>query len=197
MIAIEMSGNAKGRLTRLQQKVQFPGAMLKVAGRRGRNELVDHFRRRDTVGNRLGGRRTHWWAEVARSVQQPSLAGNTRVTIDVTHPGIAQKVFGGEIRAKRAKNLTIPVAPEAHGLRVSTLERELGIELFRPRKAGGGFHSVLAAKEDEGLRVYYVLKPSVDQAPDPDALPNERTFERAIVDEAERYYQREIDRNQP
>lgn len=48
---------------------------------------------------------------MARSVSGPIFVGSGRVRVSVTDFRLAQKVYGGTIRPKTAKALTIPVAP--------------------------------------------------------------------------------------
>jgi hypothetical protein len=181
------------QLGQIAHQLENPDALLKVLGRRGANELKDHFRRRNLTPNKLGGRRTNFWRQVADSVNSPVPEGRSRIRISITHPAFAQKVFGGTITPKRANALTIPVAPEAHGRTVAVFQQETGIQLFLLRKKGGGLSNLLAgliaAKQ---VKVFYVLVKSVDQAPDPDALPDRQKFNLAILETADEMLQRQI-----
>lgn len=195
MIAVRVNDrDASARLERIGMRVKNPRAMLAEVGRRAGNELKKHFRGRDREPNKLGGARTHFWLQVSRSVSAPRPTGSfgvSGVRIDVTHPGIAQKVFGGRIVPKRAQALTIPVHPAAHGRRASVLQNE-GIRLFLI-KTGPSRLGVLAAKNPEGgkgFTVYYVLSRGVDQEADPQALPPQGALQAAAVDQAERHLAR-------
>lgn len=180
-------------LGRISDRVKNPDALLKNVGRRGANELKRHFRDRNTTGNKLGGRRTNFWRQVADSVNSPVLDTPTRVRISITHPLFLQKVLGGRISAKNAGALTIPVDPLAYGRTALVFQRETGIQLFLLRKKGGGFSNLLAGfVSEKQLTVFYILEKSVDQKPDPEALPKRSVFNEAILDEADRYIAREI-----
>jgi len=193
-IIIDLSGGEalERSLETIANQVQRPAALLKAVGHRGVNELKAHFRSRDTIPNKLGGRRTRFWRQVEKQTQSPVLVGDRTVTISINHPAIAQKVFGGRITPKQANWLTIPVDPEAHGRPVAVFQQETGIKLFRLRKKGGGLSNLLAGLESgKRLKVFYVLSKGVDQERDPEALPPEDKFVDALVAEASSYYQRE------
>lgn len=130
------------------------------------------------------GKRSNFWLQVMRSVQTPiPPSSGTPTLISINDPRFAQKLYGGPIVAKRAKALTIPVSPEAYGRSASVLEQEKGIKLFAISTKGGGgmlVQSVLkkAGKSAGGqtpvrggLIVHYLLRKSVYQQPDPQALP--------------------------
>lgn len=194
MIAIRINDrDASAKLERIALQAKNPRALLAEVGRRAGNELKRHFRVRDREPNKLGGARTHFWIGVSRSVSAPMPVGSfgvSGVRIDITHPGIAQKVFGGRIVPKRARALTIPVHPAAHGRRASVLANE-GIKLFL-LKTGPSKLGVLAAKQpDGGMVVYYVLSRGVDQKADPQALPAEGALAAAVQDQAEKHMARQ------
>src|ERR1051326_4715156 len=110
--------------TNLLAQARRPAGILQVVGRGVANLLKRWYRQRDREEpNRLGGPRTHYWLEVAGSVQAPVVEGESAVTVTISHPTIAQKIFGGPIRAKRVRNLTIPETPEAYGRTPATFER--------------------------------------------------------------------------
>lgn len=194
MIAINIhDGEASARLERIALQAKNPRALLAEVGRRAGNELKKHFRLRDRDPNKLGGARTHFWIGVSRSVSAPVPMGSfgvSGVRIDITHPGFAQKVFGGRIVPKRARALTIPVHPAAHGRRASVLANE-GVKLF-VLKTGPSKLGVLAAKQpDGGMEVYYVLSRGVDQEADPQAMPAEGALAEAVRDQAEKHIERQ------
>jgi hypothetical protein len=169
-----------------------PRAVLAAAGRAGRNELVRHFRAKNRAEpNTLGGKRTHFWNAVARSTQAPVVDdGTNTVTITITDPRFAQKIFGGTITAKRARNLAIPQTPEAYGRSPRTFTAETGLALFFFRKNGGAFLAHTTNLAD--LTIHYILKPSVHQDPDPTALPDEAHLERVVLDAADAALQRQL-----
>jgi hypothetical protein len=176
------------RITRLARN---PRAVMLASGRRAGNELRKNFRRKDaTEPNRLGGKRTRFWLQLARSVQSPVLENPTTVTVDISDPRTRQKVEGGPITAKRAKNLAIPQTAEAYGRAPAVFEQETGLKLFFIRTRGAG---VLATRRSlYGTQVEYILKRSVKQDADPTALPDERLLEAAIIETAQATLDRQL-----
>jgi len=158
--------------------LENPGPILKGGGILARQEIQRHyFEKGKNERNRLGGKRTNFWAEVGRSVAAPEIQ-RTSIKIAVTHPAIRQKVEGGTIKAKKAKYLTIPIHPDAHGKRARVLAEELGLELF-PITSKGGSLLLVSADPDGGITPYYVLKKEVTQDPWPGSLPEERKVQEA------------------
>lgn len=99
----------------------------------------------------------------------PSIANLTKVTsahndgavVQCLHFAGAQKEFGGTIRAKNAKFLTIPIAPEAKGKRAGEFENTfvMGGIIFQGFEHG--------KRKDGSLKALFVLKKSVDQEAEP------------------------------
>jgi len=192
MIGVKIdSSNARVYLSNILAQARRPVGILMVAGRAVGNLLKKWYRQRDREQpNKLGGPRTHFWLEVAGSVQAPVVAGDTTVTVAISHPLIAQKIFGGTIRAKRAKLLTIPQTPEAYGRTAATYEAETGLTLIFLKQND---HAILASRaQGQGLTVQYVLVPSVHQEPDPKALPPEQQMEQAALTAADKALQRQL-----
>lgn len=174
MITIKLSKDeVTPHLRKLLKQAETNGPLAKVLGRAGANVLKKHFRARNKTGNKLGGTRTNFWSRVAESVQSP-VSGPGKIVIPVTHPAIAQKVFGGTITAKKAKNLAIPIDAKAHGKspRVFPLLQfamtRAGVKLLGMKDAGGKFQAL------------YILKKSVTQAKDPKALPTDAEMGKAL-----------------
>lgn len=159
-------------LRKLLRQAASDGPLAKVIGRAGANELKKHFRARNTKPNKLGGKRTNFWSAVASSVQSPTF-GPGRIVIAVNHPAIAQKVHGGTITPRKAKNLAIPIHPAAHG----NSPRVFSDLHFAMTKAGV---KLLYRKGNGGIDWMYVLKKSVYQDPDPEALPKDAAMGAAL-----------------
>lgn len=156
----------------LLKQAENNAPLSRVLGRAGANVLRKHFRERNKTGNQLGGKRTHFWSRVAESVQAPRpLPG--RIVIPVTHPAIAQKVFGGTITPKKAKHLAIPIDAAAHG----KSPRVFPLLQFAMTRAGV---KLLGLPVAGGMKWLYVLKPSITQAPDPRALPTDAAMGKAL-----------------
>lgn len=124
-----------------------------------------------------GRKMTQWWrsTETAWAMTQPNTytASFNNGTI-----GLAHKVTGGTIRAKRKKFLTIPVDPRAHGLDAKTFGRTIA-PLFQAKG--------MLMYEDEqtaDVKAAYALKKSITQRPWPGALPPESSYLDAFLNEA-------------
>lgn len=145
-----------------------------VAGYAAANRWREHFYEKDATPNRLGGRRTHYWAKAGDSVGFKVLGKS--ISITAAQVGLVHRYQGGTIKPKDAKLLTIPVNPKAHGHRA----REFDLQLIRTGK-GRGAKFILAKVRGnkKQLEVYYLLVPSVTQKADPTVLPPDGELERA------------------
>ena len=172
-----------------------PHRMLLGAGREVGSLLKRHFIRKDrTEPNQLSERRSNFWLAVSRTVQQPEMENPTTVSVTISHPAFAQKVFGGTIRAKAAGALTIPVEERAYGRTAHVFEEETGLKLFLLRTGKGAFqNAVLAVKDNsaKGFTVEYILTQSVTQQADPDALPPKSALESAILARSQKVLDRQ------
>ena len=182
MIAIELNSDSTvGELRELLGKVRNPQGMLRTVAKRAEGMLKAHFRNRDANSpNKLGGQRTNFWAQVEKTVvSEVDEAGGT-VSLGVSHPGFAQKLYGGVIRAKSARALTIPVTAEAYGKSTKEFEGATGLRLFfiKPNETG-----LLATRLQgaRGITVQYVLKGSVNQERDEKALPDSESMREMIA----------------
>ena len=124
-----------------------------------------------------GRKVTQWWrsTETGWSMQQPNSYTASFVNGTV---GLAHKVTGGTIRAKRKKFLTIPVDPKAHGLDAKTFARTIA-PLFQAKGM-----LMYVDEQTADVKAAYALKRSITQRPWPGALPPESTYLDAFVNEA-------------
>ena len=124
-----------------------------------------------------GRKVTQWWrsTETGWAMTQPNSYTASFVNGTV---GLAHKVTGGTIRAKRKKFLTIPVDPKAHGLDAKTFARTIA-----PLFAAKGM-LMFADKKTGDVKAAYALKRSITQQPWPGALPPEASYLDAFVDGA-------------
>lgn len=204
MIVIRInSGEARNRLQAIAAVIEHPADMLAESAIRVERSLRGHFAERDKRGNRLGGRRTHFWAAIANSTTVAEVT-DQQASVEIGDRRFAQKLHGGTIRAKTPWPflgyllLTIPAHPQAHGRRASVLKRELGITLTFVGSARGGIlahfpehRGLLSAAEAEGI-TYYVCVPDVTQAADPQALPPGNILEEEAIKGAEDYLRTEV-----
>jgi hypothetical protein len=202
MITIRInSGAARNQLNFMLDKIEHPAEMLQESAGRVRTVLRGHFAERDRAGNKLGGRRSHFWAQFAHATEVGQVTDRT-ADVDIGDPKhkLAHKISGGTIRAKTPWRgsgfllLTIPVHPAAYGKRAKELKQD-GLKLVFVGSAAGGVLGTFAknAAEDE---VYYVCVPSVDQAADPQALPPGEEMEQAALEGAGDYLALEVQASQ-
>lgn len=151
----------------------------KVAGRDVANLLRRHFSKLDNSrANKLGGRRTHFYAQLARSVRQ-DISGDT-VRVSAINVGIAQRYFGGTILPKNSRWLTIPVSPAAYGKRA----REFDSLRYQKTKNGA------ALIDNESNKIFYILVKSVTQKADRSVLPTEEKIRETALVRAVKYLDR-------
>jgi hypothetical protein len=120
-----------------------------------------------------GRKVTQWWRGTERwNVSRVTQSG---ATLENSHIGLAHKITGGVIRAKRKKSLTIPIHPQAHGLTAAQFSRTIA-PLFRIKNA------LMMAGENDGKPIpVFALKKSANQAPWPNALPPEQSYTDAFM----------------
>jgi hypothetical protein len=193
MIVLHLdSDETRRRLSGIVEMSRRPRSILQAAAIATQTVLQRHFTARDKQGNRLGGRRTHFWRGVRDSTVVTDVTDRYAL-ITIGKQEFAQKVFGGPLTAKEKPDLTIPVSAEAHGRRVSML-KEAGIQVFRIRRKAK--RDLLAEQlEGGGIKVHYVLVPkgdSIHQDPDPEAMPPRLDMDRAAVAAAQAQLNTEI-----
>ena len=183
------------RVPEIMAETDPAGPLGKVMGRGLANCLKKHFRERNQTPNALGGARTNFWTAVGAAVQNP-VQETGAVTVAVSHPHLAHKVYGGTIVPTKRKWLAIPVSAAAHGHSPRVMTDLLYVKggdtlIFdKPKQPSassfktGGF---LVRKESAGLRVLYVLKAGVTHRADPNALPSEAVLLDAAAAAARSY----------
>jgi hypothetical protein len=177
-------------LEALQMAFRRGGYKQDIGGRVQR-QIQDHLRGLESSRpNRLGGRRTHFWAKAAQAtffeVQDDG------VVVSINQQGMRQRFEGGTLKPVHKKWLTIPIRAEAHGRRAGEFNDLRFVQLSRGtamlvqadqtqvrfRKRKGGIR-VQKGEEVGGLALF-LLKKSVTQRPDPSVLPTEQQ----ILDES-------------
>ncbi len=191
MIAIELnSDSTMASLREVLGRVRKPEQMLKAIAKRAEEELKGHFRNRDANSpNKLGGQRKHFWQAVADSVTGEVDEAGSTVRLGIAHPHFAQKLYGGVIRAKSARVLTIPVTAEAYGKTTKEFETATGLRLFLIKPHGTALLATRLQGAQE-IQVQYVLKASVNQAADPEALPDMERLGEVVVEAASEEFEK-------
>jgi hypothetical protein len=177
----------------------------RVIGRAIANVLKEHFIRLagDSAHHRtaasLGAKRTGFYSEAARGVQQPQLVANG-VAVPINQVGLAQRLFGGIIRPVKAKFLTIPARSQAYGKRASEFDNLRAI-FFPKGKSESGATGALIAREATvstgkrkgqsiGGEVYFWLVKTAKQKADPTVLPTDSELGTAALNAARSFVAR-------
>jgi hypothetical protein len=146
--------------------------------------LQDHFRARNSRGNRLGGARTNYWASAAKAVSWK--ADSSGATVTVSHIGIGHHYHGGTIKPVNSKYLTIPAVAKAHGRRA----REFGnltAVIFRKGRLGALIEK--SGQKGEESKVIYWLVAKATKQPDPSVLPPEAQITQTALEAIRRQIQ--------
>lgn len=184
---LSVTDTASARIREIAAQLARPEALYKDCGRRLANDLRKHFVKLDAAQSpKHGGMSTHFWTDVRNATGNP-ITDATGVSVTIHHAAFAQKLFGGTITAKNGRSLTIPIHPLAHGRRASVFEEESGHKLFRPIGK-----RLLMANIDGTPTPIYALAASVNQEPDPEALPRQEELSAAAVDTAEKHLVRTL-----
>jgi len=180
-LAIDISKQANTAwLAQITGDLKSP-ELKEIIGRAARNKIRAHlFALNSSRANRLGGKRTNFYAHAARSTHHRATSDGALVSIN--HVGIAQRRFGGTIRPRASKMLTIPAHPAAYGRRAREIP---GLKLVPFKKAPA------LMKDDT---VYYWLARSVTQQPDPSVLPTESELHTEAARAASNYTNRALQR---
>lgn len=201
-VTVTTRNGAERRLLALQGSVRT-GRVVKTAALTVADRVRDNFALlQQTRPNRLGGRRTNFWAGALKStsvIQTAPLAA----TVGVAQIGVRQRLEGGTIRAGRSLNpktgrptqfIAIPLTADAYGKRPAERHdldfaivpgigpalveaRATEIRLGKPKK--DGTRKITQVKSRTGLVPLYRLVRSVTQAPDPTVLPTLAEMSRA------------------
>lgn len=184
-----------------------PEQLQNVIGRSAVQSYRTHlFGLNRTRPNALGGQRTNFYAAAARATSY-TVQGDF-VVVSINQQGMAQRYFGGTIRPRTAKFLTIPVHPSAHGHRAGEFDLEVvfgrngepialatkssKVNIIR-QTATGRVTRRLGGRMGE---IYFRLVKSVNQQPDPTVLPYPEQVQADVLRAAATYAQLLIDRAQ-
>ena len=161
---------------------------LALVGARAVGILVkDHLYGLDAQRHRYGN---HFYRQAGDSVSTGAVPQGAAVSI--TQQGFRQRLQGGTIRARNARNLTLPEAPEAHGKRAGefndldfTFAHNPKTDALQPALVRRPSTAIRYRKHTrDGVTTYkaqpvasllsvvmFWLTPSVEQKPDPSVLP--------------------------
>jgi hypothetical protein len=150
-----------------------PERAARIVAPAANNLFRTHLSRlNDERPNRLGGKRTNFFSQVADRTGATAAAGT--VTVNIADYRIRQRYEGGTIRPGPGKKfLTIPARTEAYNTKAKDYNFLTPI-FFR---SGNGAlvqadRSNRNTREAQGGGVWFWLVKSVTQRPDPTVLPN-------------------------
>lgn len=181
-IAIDIRDTVRPALDRLNGALR-PEQLNPVIGRAAVNTYRGHLLRLNLERpNQLGGKRTNFYAQAGR-LTNFTIAPDG-ITVSIPSVGIAQRFFGGTIRPKASKWLTIPAHPAAHGKRARQFDLQVVYgEGGRPIALATKTTQVKERVRNEKGRlvtrlavrafgeIMFWLRKYVTQAPDPTVLP--------------------------
>lgn len=199
MIALKVTAEGMKRALARARAIS-PENIAQVGVRAAATLTRDHLFELDrTRANSMGGKRTHFFADAARSVnaQSVSVSGGTG-TLTINAVGLAQRWLGGTIRAGSGTStrsggptryLTIPARAEAYGRtaaeyndlefqiteRGPALVQTLQSVLVRGRRRKGAPRAV----EVGGLVMFWLVR-KVTQRPDPTVMPTEEAYGESV-----------------
>jgi len=200
-VSIDVSeGSAGPALRNLVEQVAHRRPLNAALGKRGEVELREHFLKRNQEPNKSGFPSANFWNRIRKATALAAV-DSSGATIAIADPAIDQKIFGGTIKPKEGKYLTLPALAAAYGqspLTFSNLEvlvrwkdgERRAVALAERRatqisfggKRKDGSRSVKKGAEVGG-QVFYWLVESVTQKKDPRALPKTEVFESALLEE--------------
>lgn len=164
-----------------------PDRLHAVAGRAVLNLVKAHLVGRDQMPNRLGGKRTHFYRKAAQSAHEDHT--DTEATVTISATGFSLHLYGGTVIPVNRRALTIPIAPEAHGRRVSDFPGA-----FLCKIKGKAFIAVKTGKgKREGLHLLFALVRSASIRADPSVLPADADMANTARTAVDAFISRQID----
>lgn len=184
MIEVKLDAkNALRELGRIVGKLEHPRKFFASWG----NAVVRIAKRRARAKSKGGG----FWLDIADHTRVESVSDERAVVVN-DHFAAFHKEFGGEIRPKNAKVLTVPITPEAKGKRAAEFEVG-GRELFTVPGRSPDTTGILGYSDDGEFKPLFALRTRVRQDPEP-WWPTDEQILRAGVNEANFWWDRQIER---
>ena len=206
-IIITGDGKTREMLDTLSRQ-GVPAGMNNAAAKAAGDVVREHLMRLDGErANQLGGKRSHFYWEAAKSVTHSPTVDGAEVVIDKL--GLRQRWLGGTITAKNAKYLTIPARAESYNVPARQFPQKLRFVSFRSgAKAlviddrqevftesvddAGNVSAKRGFKRNKrkktGGIVEYWLVPSVYQKPDPSVIPGPDKLTEAATEAINEYF---------
>ena len=196
--------NVTPELERLAAELSNRRPLMAALGKRLEIEARAHFQRLDAKGNSMGWPSRHFWNREVRAKTALTSVTETTAIVSVDSPAYVHRIEGGEIRPKRAKTLAIPANSAAYAAgspREADRDQLDYLPLHQGNLVGAlirRFQTLIkktkkgyASKKEVGGEVWYWLVRSVTTKPHPEELPDQRTIQTALLDEATKVYTRQ------
>lgn len=179
------------KLQAVARQLQHPRLLLQAVGRRVEQVLQGHFLRRDAQPNKAGVWKSHWWnREVKRNTAYQG-ATDTEATVSIASRQFLQRLKGGRISGNPFLALPLTEQAKRKGSPGEWTSKGDGKLVFLRSKQRVAY---LFPGEGETHDASYLLVRSVNQQPDPEALPPRGDMEAGAEDETERFVRRMINR---
>lgn len=193
-IEISLRGDAPESVQALKAGLA-PARLQPIVGRAAHQVYRKHLVGLNSARpNALGGTRTNFYTSAARGTQF-RIQGDY-VIVSINQVGIALRYFGGTVRPKVKKFLTIPARAEAHGKRASEFDlvvlwnRTGPYALARRRDLRAGLaRDFVGPGRGRGAEVLFWLVKEVTQRADPTVLPDQLEVESAAAAAVNAYAQ--------
>lgn len=192
MSTIKVTGDALPWLLRADADMRSGTRVRKSMAVEAAKTVREHFRALDRTRHRGFGT-SNFYGDAAGSTTHEVTADDIYVVVggkgSFKGGAIAQRYFGGTIRPKKAKSLTIPVkgsAAERTGRRASEFD-----DIFMVKRDGSGeYKGFLARMVGEEMEPLFWLRSSITQEPDPSVLPTAEELGKAMGKAADRTIRR-------
>jgi len=178
---VRVDDNVSSKVAAVQRGIER-GVHRKVMAKAAAEVVKDNFVAIDR--SRHGSGTFHFYGRAARSTSSGVQGRSAFVSID--HEGIALRRFGGTVKPRNGKYLTIPAIDQAQGKRA----REFDDLHFRRNASGNGGRLC-----DPTGRVYYWLVKQSTHKADPSVLPTDGEIQEAAVDAVKEWVELMENRN--
>lgn len=178
---VRVADRVTSKATAVQRGIER-GVHRKVMAKAASEVVKDNFVTLDR--QRHSGGTFHFYGRAARATSSGVQGRSAFVSID--HEGIALRRFGGTVKPRTAKYLSIPAIDQAQGKRA----REFDDLHFRRNASGNGGRLC-----DPTGRVYFWLVKQSTHKPDPSVLPTDGEIQEAAVDAVKEWVELTEDRS--
>lgn len=171
-INVTIKDNTLPRMARFKVAMSREAPM--VMANAIKNLLLDWFAKLDTERANKIGPRTHFWAQVRKSVFAP-VPTSFGAKIGIGKVGMSQRYYGGPIEPKNCKFLAWGIRSESYGIRASKWKGGYSISKKQAGKLGGKQEGGRPWSDAAGP--FFAFAKRVVQKGDPTVLPPDSAME--------------------